>query len=65
MTGNPSIRSSSLVTCFTCIYVWIRLISVSVHASLVTPLIIGSPGKKVAPDPLGRGIAVSITSLFH
>lgn len=38
--------------------------SVPVHASFVTKLVV-VPGKQIAPDPLGRGITATVTSLIH
>ena len=50
--------------CFTCVYIWGRLISVPVHASFVTELIT-DPGEQIAPDPFGRGIIATVSSLVH
>ena len=50
--------------CFTRIFIWVWLISVPVHASLVTKLIT-DPGEKIAPDPIGRGITGTVSCLVH
>ena len=50
--------------CFTCIYIWVRLISVPVHASFVTKLIT-DPGEQIATDPLGRGITTTVSRLVY